>query len=58
MGLLDGNKSVLKFNLLAESLNILSPKAKSAWQPMNLLNSTEWMGKEPGSCRVIDVQQK
>jgi hypothetical protein len=58
MSLIDGNKSVLKFNLLAESLNILSPKGKSPWQLMNKLNSADWMDKEPGSCRVIDIQQK
>jgi hypothetical protein len=58
MGLLDGNKSVLKFNLIAEPLNPVSPKGKTPWQLMNLLNSTQWMGKEPSSCRVVDIQQK
>ena len=58
MSLLDGNKTILKFNLLSESVNILSQEGNSPWRLMNKLNSTEWMGKEAASCRVIDIQQK
>jgi hypothetical protein len=54
---LAGNKSVLKFNLLSESASVLSPTSNSPLRLLNLLNSKEWMGKKPGSCRVVDFKQ-
>ena len=38
---LDGNKAILKFNLLSESVNILSQEGHSPWRLMNKLNSTD-----------------
>jgi hypothetical protein len=54
----NGNKTVLRFRLIAESLNLGSPDTMTPWGLLNKLNSTEWMGKEPGSCRVVHIQQK
>jgi hypothetical protein len=53
-----GNKTVLRFSLIAESINVASQKDVSPCGLLNKLNSVEWMGKEPGSCRVIHIQQK
>ena len=58
MGLRDENKTVLTFNLLMESANILGAEENSPWQLRNKLNSTAWMGKEPESCMVVDIKQK
>ncbi|MCA9125113.1 MAG: hypothetical protein H6822_02000 [Planctomycetaceae bacterium] len=53
MDLLGGNKSILKFRLIAPVGYMTK-----FWQLSNKLNATEWMGKEPESCRIIDFQQK
>jgi hypothetical protein len=54
-----GCKSVLKFSVLAESINRPDAPTDSPWRLLlgGNVNSTEWMGKEPASCKVIDVQQ-
>jgi hypothetical protein len=50
----NGNKSVLRFRVHLERPNPLSENDKTPWQ---LLNTVAWMGKEPKSCRVIDIKQ-
>lgn len=50
------NKSVLKFCLTVGDV-IEGCSDESALSLLNVTNETEWMGKEPKSCRLIDMKQ-
>ena len=58
MSLLDGNKSVLRFNLLMESVNLVPGEGSFPWRIPSKINSTPWMDKEPESCMVVEFKQK
>ena len=58
MSLVDENKSVLKFNLIMESANLVIAEGNSPWLLLSKVNTTEWMDKEPESCMVVDIKQK
>ena len=57
MRLLEGNKSVLKFSLLVESSGGPIASESSPWRLIGMTNNGQWMGKEPGSCMVVDIFQ-
>ena len=57
MRLLEGAKSILKFSLLVESTGNPIASESSPWRLINATNSGQWMGKEPGSCMVVDIFQ-
>ena len=60
MGVPAGNKSLLRFRLLAEFVNPLEPEEGTPLWLMDrsLRNSSPWMGKEAGSCMVVHVEQQ
>lgn len=57
MNIMEGNKRILTFNLLGESMSMEDVHRGLTFKLLNRVNSREWFGKEPGSCRVIDVHQ-
>ena len=58
MGLLDGNKTLLRFTLVMESVNVETVLANSPLSLLNKLNSFRWMGKDPETCMVVNFEQK
>lgn len=53
---LNGNKSVLRFRLHAESHHLIRSVQSGPWALRNYRNSSTWMGKEPGSCMIIHIE--
>lgn len=41
---------IMKFQLITRDVKFM--------ETMNKLNETEWLGKEPGSCKLMDFKQK
>src|SRR5262245_19598193 len=58
MSLLEGNKEILNFRLMLESVYAFEVPAGTAVELLvrSAINSTTWQGREPRSCRVINVQ--
>ena len=58
MSQLDNNKNILRFNVHLETANMVFAEGNSPLRLLHKINSTEWMGKEAGSCMVVDIPQK
>ncbi len=50
------DKSTLRFRLIAENFSPVK-SAGGLFSIMDRTNSTEWMGKEPRSCRIVHFEQ-
>lgn len=57
MSVFSQNKSVLTFKLVLESASIFDVVNRSPFSLQNHVNESEWFGKEPESCFVVEITQ-